>query len=142
MRAGKLDRRITIQRKPVTQSDSGQEVVTWVDVATVWAEKINVKGLERFAVQQLIGQALMTFRFRWSVTVSEITSTHRILLDGRDFDITDVREIGRRQGIEIDALARSELPLVEAEEDVVVPEFMFDFSNAANSGYLALLEDI
>lgn len=111
MRAGQLDRRITIQRKSLTQSGSGEEVVTWTDVATVWAQKIENRGDERFAAKQYVGHAIRTFRFRWSSTVSEISTQHRILFDGRAFDITDVREIGRREGIEIDCYAPSEEPV-------------------------------
>lgn len=111
MRAGRLDRRITIQGKSITQSDSGEEVVTWGVVATVWAEKIENRGDERFAARQIVGHAVRTFRFRWSDTVSEVSTEHRIVFDGRSFDITDVREIGRREGIEVDCYAPSEEPV-------------------------------
>lgn len=111
MRAGKLDRRITIQGKSITQSDSGDEVVTWGDVATVWAEKIEIDGVERFTVKQIVGHAVKTFRFRWSSTVAAITSEHRLVFDDRDYDITDVREIGRREGLEVDCYAPSEEPV-------------------------------
>lgn len=111
MRAGSMDRRVTIQRKSITQSDSGQETVAWVDVAQVWAQKIENRGAERFATQQFVGHAIKTFRFRWSSTVAEVTTEHRISFDGRAYDITDVREIGRREGIEVDCYAPSEEPV-------------------------------
>ena len=109
MRAGRLDRRITVQRKSIAHSDSGQEVVTWQDVAEVWAEKVENRGEERFAAQQLVGHAIKTFRIRWSSVVDEITTEHRLTFDGREYDITDVREIGRRDGLELDAFAPSEI---------------------------------
>lgn len=111
MRAGRLDRRITIQRKTVTQSDSGEEIVTWVDVATVWAEKVNLRGSERFAAQEILGHTLQMFRIRWSIAVKELTTKHRILFDGRYYDITDVRESKRREEIEFDCYAPSEQPV-------------------------------
>lgn len=111
MRIGSLDRRIAIQRQSVTQAADGEEVVTWQDVATVWARKIENRGSERFTAQQFVGHAVRTFRFRWSTTVSEITDKHRIVFDGRNFNITDVREIGRREGIEVDCWALGEDPL-------------------------------
>lgn len=113
MRAGRLDRRITIQRKSVTQSDSGEEVVTWTDVDTVYAEKVENRGDERFAAQQLVGHAIVTFRIRWSDTVKEVTDEHKIVFDGRDYDITAVREIGRRVGIEMDCFALAEQPVAQ-----------------------------
>ena len=111
MRAGRLDRRITIQTKVVTQDDFGGEVVSWATLAEVYAEKIENRGAERFAAQQVVGAAIMTFRFRWSEVVKAVTVTHRITFDGREFDITAVREIGRREGIEVDCAARSEDPV-------------------------------
>lgn len=134
MRAGKLNRRVTIQRKSITQSDSGEEIITWEDVATVWAGLKFERGSERFAIKQIVGQSVVTFQVRWSRTVSELTSEHQILFDGREFDVQDVREIDRRVGIEIDALVRSELPLREFD-------FSLDFSNPRNSGYLAILDE-
>ena len=37
MDIGKLDKRITIQSRSATLDDYGQELNSWVDVATVWA---------------------------------------------------------------------------------------------------------
>ena len=112
IRAGALDRRITIQGKITTQDDFGGEVVTWGDVATVWAEELELRGIERYALRQFVGHALRTFRIRWSATVAVVTTEHQIIYNGRTFDITDVREIGRREGIELDCYAPSEEPVV------------------------------
>lgn len=114
MRAGLLDRRITIQGKSITQSDSGDEVVTWTTVATVWAEKVEIRGLERFSIKQIVGHSVKTFKIRWSAAVAAITNEHRIVFDGRLFDITDVRELDRRVGIEIDCYAPGEDSLIPA----------------------------
>lgn len=111
MRAGKLDRRISIQSKTFSQSDSGEEVVSWGTIATIWAEKIENRGAERFAAKQLTGSSVVTFRFRWSDTTLPITVEHQIVFAGRVYDITDVREIGRHEGIEVDCFAPSEEPL-------------------------------
>lgn len=112
MKAGRRDRRITLQRKVVTQNETGEEVVSWQDVARpVWAEKIENRGSERFAAQQFIGSTVKTFRILWSVAVSEVTVEHRVLFDGREFDISDVREIGRRVGLEIECFTPSEKPV-------------------------------
>lgn len=113
MRAGRMDRRITIEKPEVTQSDSGQELITWVPVATVWAEKRENAGDERFAAKQFVGHAVKTFKIRWSTTVAEaLTVECRISFDGRYFNITDIREISRREGLEIDAYAAGEEPLI------------------------------
>jgi len=42
MKIGKLDKRITLQSRSATLDDYGQELNSWSDIATVWA---NVKPL-------------------------------------------------------------------------------------------------
>jgi len=112
MRAGKLDRCIRIERQVIVQSDSGEEQITWQEVATVYAEKIEDRGQERFAHAQIVGSSIITFRIRWSQVVNEVSDEHRIVYEGREHDITAVREIGRRAGIEMDCVAHGEEPLV------------------------------
>jgi len=103
--AGTLDRRIAIQRKTITNDEYGQEVETWADLAEVWAALKPLRGNERFAVQQLLGTGVMTFLIRYRSDL-QIGVEDRIEYDGRAWDITDVRELGRRESWEIDAKAR------------------------------------
>lgn len=58
MRAGRLNRYVTIQRRVETQNATGEVVWTWVDVCSVWAEIAAVSGREFFAAQQV--QAMVT----------------------------------------------------------------------------------
>lgn len=106
MRAGRLDRRITIQGKTVAQSASGEPQETWSDIATVWAQARPNRGAERFATMQSVGSAVMTFSIRWRANVSVL---NRISFDHELWDILDVREIGRRVGLEIDCTARADV---------------------------------
>lgn len=108
MRAGKLDRRITIQRASIAASGSGEPVETWADLATVWAQARPVRGEERFATRQLVGTAVMTFYMRYRSDLA-ITVKDRISYDGKTWDILDVREVGRRVVTEIDAKARADV---------------------------------
>jgi SPP1 family predicted phage head-tail adaptor len=108
MRAGPLDRRITLQRMVVEQSESGQENVTWQDMATVWAQKVENRGAERFAAQQITGRAIRTFRFRWQTDLEHLNTKDQVVYAETAYDITDVREIGRHEGIEIDCYSPSD----------------------------------
>ena len=47
MSAGKLDRRVTVQRRQATTDSYGQESGTWVDIATVWANVKPIGGREK-----------------------------------------------------------------------------------------------
>ena len=111
MRAGTLDRRATIRTAVQTQSPSGDIIYTWSDLATVWAAFIPVPGLERYANQQLVGRALATFRIRYNSVTKNITVKDRLYVDGREYDITDVRETKRREQLDVDCYARSEEPV-------------------------------
>lgn len=131
MRAGQLDRRITIQRNGSSQSDSGEPIESWSDVATVRAQKIEARGDERFSKAQLVGTINRSFRIRWSSQISDITDIDRVLFDTVPHEIIAIREIGRREGIEIDCTARGEDAVVArpADIDEVAPTI-----TSANSG--------
>ncbi len=45
---GRLNRLIEIQHRTVTRDSFGGEIETWVHLAKVWAEKVQVKPAERF----------------------------------------------------------------------------------------------
>lgn len=108
MRAGDLDRSIVIQAATTTQNAFGEPVETWAKIhtdATIAARIVPTRGAERFTAQQVVGKAVVTFRVRYR---TDVTTLNRIVYDSRNWDITDVREIGRREGLEIDATARSD----------------------------------
>lgn len=111
MRAGSLDRRIRIERRVETQSTSGHPVETWRSEATVWASVRYDKGSERFNAPQYTGKTMAVFRVRWSQLTAGLTSRHRLIFNDRVHDVMDLREIGRREAIEIDASVRNETPL-------------------------------
>lgn len=60
--AGKLNERLTLQQKSVSRNGIGEEVETWADVATVWAEAIPLRGREFFSANQT--QQVVDVRFR------------------------------------------------------------------------------
>jgi SPP1 family predicted phage head-tail adaptor len=107
MKAGNLDRRITILRASVTGTDdAGHPVRTWTPLATVWAEKRDVSDGERWRAQEVAAHVTTRFRIRWGLGV---TTQDRVLHDGREYEIVGPpKEIGRREGQEITAAARGE----------------------------------
>jgi SPP1 family predicted phage head-tail adaptor len=106
MRAGVLDRRVTILEPIFANDSAGQPIATWSIIATVWMQQVPKPGAERFAAQQVIGQAVMTWRCRWR---TDLTVKHRLRdEDGRIYEIVDIRELKRRDGLEIDTTARSD----------------------------------
>lgn len=104
--AGKLDRRITIRRVISETSDGvGGKIQTFGDLLTVWAQVKSISDGERWRAQELQVGAIATHRFtiRWGVGV---TVRDRIRFEAREYEISGVKELGRRVGQEITAVAR------------------------------------
>jgi SPP1 family predicted phage head-tail adaptor len=103
--AGKLDRQIAIKIATIGADDFGAPTETLADVATVWAEKRDLRGREFYQANADNAEIETVFRIRWRADVSPL---NRIAYAGRDYDIVSVAEIGRRDGLEIMAKARAE----------------------------------
>ncbi len=110
LRAGDLDRRITIEHYAETRDPFNNPVKTWHALATVWTAKMDVSDSERLAAQEVGAEITTRFRIRWSPQVSNIDPQDRVRFEGRIYDIVGVKEIGRRDGLEISAVARPETP--------------------------------
>ena len=98
-----MDRRATLQTRVLSRNTQGEEVVTYSDLAEVWAEKWDLKGREWFSAQQLNADVTTKFRIRYR---SDVTVLHRIVCDGIYYDIQHVAEVGREGGLEIMAVAK------------------------------------
>ena len=105
MEAGKLDRRITIERATTVTDAFGAEIATWSPVATVWAAYQPVSDGERLRAAEVGASLTARFTIRWG---HDVTVEDRIVFDGRTFEVVGVKEIGRREGQEISAAARAE----------------------------------
>ncbi len=108
MRAGDLDRRIAIRRATFAPNAFNEPVATWSELVTVWAARRDASASERYRAQEVGAEISLRFTIRWSLGVADVNPRDRIAFEGRDYDITAVRDIGRRQWREIDAVARAE----------------------------------
>jgi len=106
--AGDLDRRIIIQRATVTKGTHNADVETWIVLARVWAGKKDVSDRERVAAAEVAAEITTRFVIRWSSVVEDVGPRDRVVYDGRIYDISAVKEIGRRDGLEISAAARAD----------------------------------
>ncbi len=105
---GKLDRRITIQRATITYNEFNEAIETFGDYATVWAMRQDATAGESYRAQEVGAQITTRFTIRWSAHMRDVNPADRILFDGRSYNITATREMGRNRWIEIDAVARAE----------------------------------
>lgn len=124
MKAGKLDRRITIQRQGPS-TDNGIEEVPGAleDYATRWASWKPSNGREIFENLGREAKSGGTFWLRHDQRTRGIKATDIVKFDGRAWDILGVQELGRREGIEL---------IVSADDSVAlsVAVFSAEFSEA------------
>lgn len=104
LRAGELDRRITIQRLSVTRGNLGEELKGWTTVATVWAKvEVDAGGEEFRALQRTASQtARFTIRYRAGISPKD----HRVVYQGRVYEIEDVAEPDRIKTLVLTGYAR------------------------------------
>jgi SPP1 family predicted phage head-tail adaptor len=108
MRAGDLDQRITLRRATFTRNGFNEPVASWSDLATVWAARRDASASEGYRAQEVGAQISARFTIRWSSQVADVSPADRVAFGGREYNITAVRDVGRRQWREIDAVARAE----------------------------------
>lgn len=98
LRAGKLDRQITIERQTETVAASGAVSKTWAPVATVRAELVQRNADEYLAGFGEADAGGAVFRIRY---LSGITTADRVTFDGEAYDIDEIVENGRRRALEL-----------------------------------------
>lgn len=97
--AGKFDRRITLQQKSVTRAGNGEEVVSWVAVAELWARVEPIRGREFFAAAEMHDATdhRVTIRYRTGVT-----RDMRVMWGEQPLDIVSVIDVNaRRENLEL-----------------------------------------
>jgi len=114
----RYDRIITVQRATVTQSDSGEPVLTWADIAyRITAGQAPTPGAERFTSAQEVAEQEVTFTIRFHAIPSAsrpLTPKDRVLCPSYDlaanvqapatsriFDILGAEEVGREVDLRI-----------------------------------------
>ncbi|MDW9626495.1 phage head closure protein [Sinorhizobium meliloti] len=98
MRAGRLDRSITIQRSTYEIDPAGSPVYTWTDIATVRAEIVQASTEEFIRSYGASDETLVIFRIRF---LDGVTNADRVTFEGEHHNIKEVKEIRRRRGLEL-----------------------------------------
>jgi len=98
MNAGTLDRLISIQALTTSQDEYGGVTETWTELAQVWARWLPGAGSERFAAGSVHAETQGRFHIRWR---ADVTPQHRVAWDNKSWEILDVTEIDRRDGLEL-----------------------------------------
>lgn len=99
--AGAKDHPITLQEKSSDRTPAGGDRATWSDLEQVLASRSDQPGGEDYEGDQKRGTVEVTWRiwFRDDIDMSN----HRVRddIDSRIYDIHGIRQIGRRQELEL-----------------------------------------
>ncbi|MEQ1405641.1 phage head closure protein [Neorhizobium sp. Rsf11] len=100
MRAGKLDRTIRIdqwQESP-EPDEYGTVEPRFVPLTTLRAQVVQSSTEEFIRAFGASDESVIVFRTRW---LAGVTNADRIVYEGQDFNIKEVKEIGRHRGLEL-----------------------------------------
>lgn len=90
---GKMDRRITIEKRTITRDAEGGNVETWATHANCWAEKVDTRGKESEVADADRSANETQFRVRYKPWLT--SSGYQIIYRGEKYNITHVKEEGR-----------------------------------------------
>lgn len=126
MKAGDLDRQIELHF-PVYDLGTDEFNATRYKLRgeEVWrkytaAQYTPVSDRERMASAERAAEITARFRVRWTQGLRTLSPTWSITFEGCSFNIIGVKEIGRRQWLEITACARAE-PVARGSEISIGP---------------------
>lgn len=104
MRAGDMDRRITISQlgEIIDYDPFGSPIYAPPTEHEVWAHVSQQSGREFFAAGGIQSERKVVFRLRWIDGIRVVDTVH---YGGRAHNIQEVRELGRREGLELHTVA-------------------------------------
>jgi SPP1 family predicted phage head-tail adaptor len=98
MRAGKLDKTIVIERVMTTPDDYGTPLEAWVPIGTLRAQVVQHATDEYQRERGSTTETTIVFRTRF---LEGVTVADRVTFDGDTFNMKQVKELGRRRGLEL-----------------------------------------
>ena len=89
LRAGQLNRRVTLQRPSNAQDSFGAVQSTWIDVATVWADIQPLSGRELENARRMASEIShqITLRYQTLFTDTRAVAAYRARYKGRVFNL-------------------------------------------------------
>lgn len=110
MDPGERDRLVTIQRLLTSKGSSGFPKETWLTLTSAYMSVADLTGWERFKASQNAPAQETRFEMGYRADMDpervNVPTSRRLVYQNRIYDITSASMIGRRDGIELIALAR------------------------------------
>jgi SPP1 family predicted phage head-tail adaptor len=89
-----------------TRTDDGfssDVPAVWTPIATVWASVLAVSDGEKWRAGALGATISHRIRVRFSSVLADLKPSDRAIFEGRTLQIGSVKEVGRREFLEINA---------------------------------------
>ncbi|MFP3554237.1 phage head closure protein [Paraburkholderia sp. SIMBA_049] len=95
VRAGALDRQVSIQQRTLSQDSFGQQLQVWSEIKKVYAGIEALSGGERLAAQSLASEVTHRFTVRYDAIFADpkVVAAYRIVYNSRIFDVQDCENI-------------------------------------------------
>jgi SPP1 family predicted phage head-tail adaptor len=108
MQAGLLRKRITFQQRNITRGSNGEQMITWTDIGTVWADvrsPVVAQTTERDEgrANQVQATIMYDIDIRYRTGLDPVM---RVVYEGQDLDIHSIMDPdGRRQKLRLRCVA-------------------------------------
>jgi len=96
VKAGRLDRRVAIDRNYPTQDSSGDPVSDWQPLATVWAAIAPQNGREGDLDRDIRAEVDTVIRVRYSPLTAALTAVDRLRYRDRIYNIVSAVDVDTR----------------------------------------------
>ncbi len=106
MDGGKLDRRVTFLRAELMDDGLQERYGDAAPLGTVWASKTDVSDGERERLRAVGSEITARFVVRSNSVTRSVLRSDLLTCDGLTYEVVAIKEIGRRDGIEISAVAK------------------------------------
>ncbi len=103
---GTFDQKAILLSASESFDGAGQKVESYSEGESLWCREVPQRGFERFTSQQFIGKSVLVLEFR--EYRDYVTVLHRVRFRGKDWQVHDVRPVGRNEGMELEMSVRSE----------------------------------
>jgi len=105
---GDLNRRITFLAAGTEDDGFTQQEGAFRPVAQRWASKRDVSDRERSTAAQQGSDVTTRFVVRWDSFTRSLSTKFRLECEGAAYTVSAVKEVGRREGVEITASRRDD----------------------------------
>lgn len=113
IRAGELDRRVVLLQATETANGLNEKQKTWGPAGGmppngIAARRTPISDGERGRADQILATATDRFLIRWAQAWSNVGPTWELECEGVRYGIVGVKEVGRREGLELTCVRRAD----------------------------------